>query len=455
MVYCDGVARTEPQAPNFLLRWSLQAIVAGGMGAVLVRGFVVFTGTLERAVGASGVHPVVVAVGAAALVGLLIYRLAPGAAGEGVPAYLRAVRGPESDLPLRDTIMKYPAAILTLGCYGSGGAVGPIGRVTAGLSQWATRHLQRLLPRLFADSSQHHANYHAPTTAAISGMAAAVASIFGAPIAGAVFAVEVIQTDQLRYHQLFPAALAAGTAGFVSSLAGWPPPVNPDLPVFRAEVFLVLPVIVVGFFCGVMGIAYTSLYRVIARSMGRERSSRRIPAMIAGMGVSALLGAALSPTLWGTARGFYDAVLHGDFPRLSLSIAPTISSPAAILAILIVAKIVGNCITTGSGMSAGFTGPAALVGLAGGALVAVVLGIAPATPGYVVLLVAGFAGMLAATMNTPLAGAILAVELFGGGYGVAGILSAMIAFQVARFNTIYEVALETADAAPGTASDGV
>jgi H+/Cl- antiporter ClcA len=120
---------------------------------------------------------------------------------------------------------------------------------------------------------------------------------------------------------------------------------------------------------------------------------------------------------------------------------PKISSPVLVLLAVIIGKIVGNCLTTGSGMSAGFTGPAALAGLAGGALVATVIGIPPGSAGYVVLLSAGFSGMIASTMNTPLASAILAVELFGTGYGLPGALSAMIAFQVARYSTIYDVAL--------------
>ena len=417
-------------------------MVAGTLGALLVHGFsLTYTELLHR-VGLTGLHPVFVAAGAAVLVGGVLYRIAPGAAGEGVPAYLESVREDSSDLPLRDTIIKFPAAILTLGAYGSGGAVGPVGRVAAGLSQWFTLQLGRLLPRLFADHEQHHAHYHAPTTAAISGMAAAVTAVFGAPIAGAVFAVEVIQTDQLRYHHLFPAALAAGASAVVGDLLGFVPPINPSLPPFHPDAALVLPGILVGLSAGGIAIAYTSLYRLTVRLFGRTNRGNGVLRPIIGMTGAALIGVAVHPSLFGTGRHLYESVVSGSLGGISITALPGVGALPIILATVIAAKIVGNCLTTGSGMSAGFAGPAALVGMTLGALVAVLTGFLPGSPSYTAMVAAGFSGVLAATMNTPLAAAVLTVELFGGGYGTAGILSAGIAFQVARYTTIYDVALE-------------
>lgn len=442
MVYCRAVTRPEPSAPNFLLRWTIQALVAGSLGALVVRAFFVSVSYLAQLWARIGASPLLVAGGAAVIVGTVVYGLAPGAAGEGIPAYLASVRSHRKNLSLRDSIHKFPAAVITLGCYGSGGAVGPMGRVVAGLSQWITVGLGRVLPRLFADHAQHHAHYHAPKTAAVSGMAAAVAAIFGAPVAGAVFAVEVIQTDQLRYHQLFPAALAAGISVFVSQILGWEPLVRVAAPPYTVEPALLVPLLVIGILSGVMGIGYTALYRFVANVMGRDLRRRRVLRLLVGMLGSGLLGLSVSPVLFGTGDALYAILLTDRLQELSFEAFPALTSPVLLLLALILGKIVGNCLTTGSGMSAGFTGPAALAGLAGGAMVAILLGLAPGSVAYTVLVAAGFSGMIASTMNTPLAGAILTVELFGTGYGLPGALSAMIAFQVARYSTIYEVALE-------------
>lgn len=441
MVYCRPVTRKGPTAPNFLVRWSIEAVIAGGLGASLVQLFSVLLDSLTGAVQNLPVHPLPVAALAAALTGLLFYRIAPGAAGEGIPAYLDSVRSTERPLPLLDTVIKFPVALLTLGCYGSGGAVGPVGRVSAGLSQWATRRLQTVFPRLLGDHEQHHAQYHAPTTAAISGMAAAVAAIFGAPIAAAVFAVEVIQTDQLRYHQLFPAALSSSAAVILMSVFGWAHPVALSLPPFELHAPAFLAVIAVGMMSGWIGVGYVALYAAVSRRLGRRRARVRVAALVAGMALSALLVVAIDPVLAGTSRELFEAVTSGTVVSRDITVLG-IHTPVILgLAVLIIAKVLGNCLTTGSGMSAGFTGPAALVGLLGGAFIALILGYEASSPGYSTLVVAGFSGMLAAAMNTPLAAAILAAELFGGGYGVAGALAAMIAFQIARFRTIYEVAL--------------
>ncbi|HKK48904.1 MAG TPA: chloride channel protein, partial [Alkalispirochaeta sp.] len=140
--------RPEPSAPNFLLRWAIQAVVAGSLGAFVVRAFFLSVSFLLELWTPVGAIPLLVAAGAAVVVGTVVYGIAPGAAGEGIPAYLLSVRTDSKNLSVRDSILKFPAAVITIGCFGSGGAVGPMGRVVAGLSQWITRGLQRVLPHL-------------------------------------------------------------------------------------------------------------------------------------------------------------------------------------------------------------------------------------------------------------------------------------------------------------------
>lgn len=273
-------------------------------------------------------------------------------------------------------------------------------------------------------------------------MAAAVAAIFGTPVAGAVFAVEVIQTDQLRYQHIFPASMAAGTAVFLSKAFGWMPLFSFSVPPFEADLMIFVPVIIVGFSAGGMSIIYTSLYRAVAHRFRRNRIKPPLFSLILGMIVAAALGIIVSPTLFGVSRPLSDALASGDLGALSIVAIPRLTWSVPILAILIGAKMVGNIITTGSGMSAGFTGPAVITGMAGGAMIAEIIGVPAATAGYYTLLAAGLSGMLAGMINTPLAGAILVVELFSAGYGVPAAISTMLAFQVARSSTIYETALK-------------
>lgn len=430
--------RSFPAA--FLIRWIIQAAIAGGIAAVVVQTFKQLLLGAMRAPWFLQFHPLIVSAAAALVAGLLIYRIAPEASGEGIPAYLDALRHENRPMPIAATIFKYPAALITLVSYGSGGAVGPIGRVVSGLSQWITGLLGRVMPHLFEDRREHDVSYHAPTTGAISGMAAGIAALFHSPIAGAVFAVEVIQRDQLRYHQIFPAVLASSAAVFFARLAGWTPVYSGSLPPFEATGHVLLLVVLVGFLTGGLGVAYTQLYRWMARLFGRNRREGRTIRLLIGMLVSTLIGVAIDPDLLGTALHLVDRLITGD---LYFVYGPTarIALPIA-LVLLLAAKILTNCLTVASGMSAGFTGPALIVGMLGGALVAVLFGTIPGTATYSILIVAGMAGMLASTMNTPLAAAILAIEMFDASYGIPAGLAAMIGFQTARYNTIYEAALD-------------
>lgn len=430
--------RSFPAA--FLVRWIIQAAIAGGLAAAVVQTFKALLFIAVSSERLTAIHPLIVSAAAAVVVGLLIYRIAPEAAGEGIPAYLDALRREDRPMPIGATIFKYPAALITLASYGSGGAVGPIGRVVSGLSQWLTGLLARVMPRLFEDRREHETSYHAPTTAAISGMAAGVAALFHSPIAGAVFAVEVIQRDQLRYHQIFPAVLASSAAVFFARIAGWSPVYSGSLPPFEASGRVLALVVLVGVLTGGLGILYTKLYQWMAALFGRNRREGQIVRLLIGMTLSTAIGIAINPELLGTALRLVERLVNGELFFVE-GLMARVALPVALL-LLLFAKILTNCLTVASGMSAGFTGPALIVGMLAGALVAVLVGTAPGSATYSILIVAGLAGMLASTMNTPLAAAILAIELFDASYGIPAGLAAMIGFQTARYNTIYEAALE-------------
>ncbi len=432
---------------KFLLRWSIQAIVAGVGGAVLVRSFELILTFLPVYRAQPLVHPVADAILAALVTGIILYRIAPGAAGEGIPAYLDAIRDRDGSLPFKDTVIKFPAALLALGLWGSGGMVGPLGRVTAGVSQSATFQLQKLFPRLFADHDVENIHYYAPTSAVIAGMAAAVAAVFGAPIAGAVFAVEVIQRDQLRYHQLFPAILSSSLAVFFMEVMGWSAPFRVVVTAYAPEALVIVPIALVGILSGFTGRVYTALYRFMSDRFRRRHHTGRVPRLVIGMVGAAAAGLLVHPMVFGTSARLSMLLSTGSVESLAVGWLP--AGGVILLLVLLWAKMIANCVTVASGMSAGFTGPAALIGMFVGAAVAVLLGYVPGGHSYTTLVVAGFAGTLASTMNIPLAASILAMEVFAPSFGVPAGISAILGFQIARYSTIYDAALENRRAERG------
>ena len=111
------------------------------------------------------------------------------------------------------------------------------------------------------------------------------------------------------------------------------------------------------------------------------------------------------------------------------------------LIVMLVFKAVFNCLTVGSGMSAGFAGPSILIGMLLGASMAYFLKIPIPSPSYYAFIAAGFSGMLASSMNVPLAAAVITTEIFGLNYSLPAGLAAIIGFQINRHHTIYDYAL--------------
>ena len=94
-------------------------------------------------------------------------------------------------------------------------------------------------------------------------------------------------------------------------------------------------------------------------------------------------------------------------------------------------------------MSAGFTGPATIIGMLLGAGCAHLFNIPPDTATYYAFVAAGFCGVLSSSMNIPLAAAIMSVEIFGLQYSFHAGLAAVVGFQITRSKTIYDYALKS------------
>ena len=424
----------------FLLRWLIQAVVAGAIACITVQIFQVLYTFGSHVLDATAISPLIWSIAAALLVGLFLYPLSAEAIGEGIPLYLAAVRPPGALLPLRASLVKFPATLITLVGYGSGGVVGPLGQINAGFVQWVTLILRQSFPRLFGDQQKHHHDYQPPTTAAICGLAAAIAAIFHSPIGAAVFAVEVIQKEQLRYHQIFPAILASTSAVLWANLFHWDPVYFFSVTPFEVSVVVLIPVVLAGLASGFFGLFYTRVYRFLSSLFNRNEGKRLVPKLVVSISASTALGILINPHILRTSNELIPAIFSGDFPLLRGNL-PGATPIFLVAAILFLVKLVGNSITVAGGMSAGFTGPTLIIGMLGGYFLSAVMGFDPGSQLHLAMIAAGFAGMLASSMNVPLAAAILTAELFGPSYGAIGGISAIVGFQVARYSTIYDSAM--------------
>ncbi len=412
----------------FLLRWIVVGAVAGVTGASVLA---LFTWLVEAGRGLLLASPIPVpltAMVAALIVGGIVYRVSPDAAGEGIPSYLFALNHAHARFPVLVTIMKFPAAVITLAGFGSGGVVGPVGRVSAGLVSVLGRSAAE--PELREELSR---------TAAICSLAATVAALFHAPIGGGIFAVEIIQRTNMRYRDLFPALFAGAVSVGFSRLCGW----SPLIVVVEQPGTLALPLIpwtiAFTFVIGLLGSLYVRGYGLAVRLFRRDQG-RTVPKVVIGMVASSLLVWLVNPNLFGPASALTNALVNGDTTLLTGKLGAGL--PLALVAVIMLGvRLLATYLTTGSGMSAGLTAPAIQLGMlaaiAAGELLVATTGI-QANGAFLVI---GFAGMLAGAMNVPIAAAVLAAEIFGPGLGIPAVMATVIAFQMNRHSTIYDFAL--------------
>jgi len=414
---------------QYLVKWIFISSFSGFLGVIIVHSFAYI---IKRSYGfflKTSIPLFIFPIIGAIINGILIYKIEPSAQGEGIPSYIKSLRNKMGFLDIKTTIFKYLAGIATLSTYGNGGIVGPVGRVTAGLSSYIISKIKKI-----------GFTIEDVRTATICGMAAAVGTIFHSPLGGGIFAVEIIQKDKMGYKDLFPAILSSTSAVYFAKVLGF----KSFYQFFVIDEFMNLNMLgwllLLAITAGLIGGFYTWLYSTISKLLKRESGSILIK-VLTGTLLASLISWLLNPELMGTSAKFMDAILVGDLNIIKGKMFDSIPLFLTIIIMLLV-KAFANCITVGSGMSAGFTGPAAIIGMLIGIAFTEMLNIDSSTATHFAFIAAGFSGMLASSMNIPIAASVMTIEIFGLYYSLPASFAAVIGFQITRNKTIYEYAVK-------------
>src|SRR5690606_37995314 len=252
------------------------------------------------------------------------------------------------------------------------------------------------------------------------GVSAGFAGVFGTPIAGALYGVEVLAIGRIRHDFLFP-AIVAGVASF-ETCRFWGVPyeyyIIQTRPEFSESVFL--KTIAIGVMCGLMAWLFVDLTHVVKRQFQglKKRFGIWPPSMplIGGL-ILALLTLVISTDYLGLSLPMMDRALAGE--------------PMPFLGFFWKALLVA--ITLGSGFYGGIVTPQFVIGAIGGNAIAGWLGISPSLGAAV-----GLVSVVAAASNTPLAAVFMGIELFGGTVGTlyaAG--SAIAAYLIIGHRSVY------------------
>jgi H+/Cl- antiporter ClcA len=308
--------------------------------------------------------------------------------------------GPE--IPLRMAPMVLVGTVLTHLFGGSAGREGTAVQMGASLSDFAAHRL-RASPQLRRQLLA-------------AGVAGGFGSVFGTPIAGALFGLEFVVLGSLEYEAIVPAIVASVVGDLTTR--GW--------GIVHAKYAVVAPVALDPLLIGkwvvfAVGVALTTAAFIELTHAIKKQSERwlkRLPWRMAASG-------AIVVVLW---------QLIGTSDYLGLGV-PTIQRAfvdPALPRYAFAAKLVFTAVTLGGGFLGGEVTPLFFVGAALGSALGAALGIPLDLAAGV-----GMAAVFAAASNTPLALSVMAVELLGGAVLPHVAIVCVLAYLFSGHRSIY------------------
>ena len=319
----------------------------------------------------------------------------------GISRILYAISRNHSDIKPHNTYSSLIGCTLTLGFGGSVGPEAPI--VMTGSAVGSN------LARIF------HLNYKTTTLLVACGAAGAISGIFNAPIAGTLFAIEILMLE-LTMTSLIPLLVSSVSAALVANFLMGQEVLftfHLEQPFFYHNIPFYL---ILGIFCGFISLFFIRGSIGIEKAVGRIRM---VPRLILG---GALLGLMIFifPSLFGEGYFVLKEILNGNTHVIgnhaffgSLKENPYIY--LAIVGILIFMKVIAMAITQGSGGIGGTFAPALFVGGISGFFFSRMINLLlPWTVSESNFTLVGMAGVMAGVMHAPLTAIFLIAEITGG-----------------------------------------
>ena len=319
------------------------------------------------------------------VVGPLVYFWAREAKGHGVPEVMEAVALKSGLIRKRLVIIKSFASAICIGTGGSVGREGPIVQIGSAIGSTIGQML-----KISADRMR---------TLVGCGAAAGIAATFNAPIAGSMFALEIILGD-FGLATFSPIVISSVIATAVSRhfLGDAPAFIVPAYELVSAWEFPVY--VVLGLFCALVAVTFTkTLYR-----MEDIFDGLKFPEYLKAVIGGAILGviSLLFPQILGVGYGAIDMSLGQSYAWW-------------LLLVLVICKILATSITIGSGGSGGIFAPSLFMGaMAGGFFGTVVHHLFPsvtASPGAYSIV--GMGAVVSATTHGPLTALLMLFEMTG------------------------------------------
>ncbi len=317
------------------------------------------------------------------LVGVIIYFFAKEAKGHGVPEVMESVALKDGRMRTRIVFAKAFASAICIGSGGSVGREGPIVQIGSAMGSAIGKLVKISAARL--------------RILVACGAAAGIAATFNAPMAGALFSMEIILSE-LGALQFIPIVVSSVVATALSRhyLGNFPAFEIPAYDLLHySELFLYL---ILGVLAGVVAYIFIRLLYGMEDFFERWKLPEYIKPAIGG----AIIGCIgiYFPQIFGVGYESVTQILRGEMLGI-------------ILVGLLIAKILATSISIGSGGSGGIFAPSLFMGaVLGGIFGQIVHSLFPyttASPGAYALV--GMGAVVAGTTRAPITAMLIIFEM--------------------------------------------
>jgi H+/Cl- antiporter ClcA len=380
---------------RFVLKWLLIAIP---VGLVIGSACALFVSSLNSVTNYRELHPgLLFFLPLAGIAVVMLYHYFGQSVEQGSDLIVDAIHQPGGEVPRRMAPIIFIASLITHLFGGSAGREGSALQIGAGIASSFAK-LFKLQP---ADRR----------LLLMAGIAGGFGAVFGTPLAGAVFALEVLAVGTLKYDGLLPCLIASVVGDItcrlwginqvhhmIASAASMMPAKSSAIGLFRFEWFLLAKVALVAIVFGLTSRVFSEMTHGVHKLFKRVKYYwlRPVVGAVIVIGLTYALGT----------RDFLGLGVSSLNPHAVTIESAFVKGGVAPLSWLW--KLVFTVVTLGSGFKGGEVTPMFFIGATLGNVLAVLLD-APVE----LFAGLGFVAVFAGAANTPLACTILSVELFG------------------------------------------
>lgn len=309
-----------------------------------------------------------------------VWFLAPATRNVGILHVLERLQYYEGHLPLRNLLFQFFGGIVALASGQSVGREGPSVHLGAGIASLGGQYLS--LPN------------NSIRTLVACGSAAAIAASFNTPLAGVVFAMEVIVMEY-TIAGFTPVILAAVIATAMSRAVFGEETAFAVSEIGSASFTDLVYITIMGIFIGAASAGFVGAIRYLRRYLDKWPMQWVLPGV--GLMVGAL--AVAVPEILGTGYDTVSMTMAGQMGML-------------LMATVLLAKFAASVVCVAGGMPGGLIGPAIVMGSLAGCLYSQLINLLPVvdteTTLYTML---GMGAMMSAALQAPLAGLLALLEM--------------------------------------------